>query len=52
MHMKANLLAGIGDVGVGKYQVLEGHDEAPELCQINNRRLRSGEDRRMCVHGC
>jgi hypothetical protein len=51
MHMKANLLAGIGDVEVGKYQVLEGPDEAPELSQISNRRLRSGEDRRMCVHG-
>jgi hypothetical protein len=51
MHMKANLLDVIGDVGVGECQVLEGPSEAPELSRISNRRPESGGDLGLCVHG-
>jgi hypothetical protein len=34
MHMKINLLDGIGDVGVGEGQILEGPNEAPELSRL------------------
>jgi hypothetical protein len=37
MHMKINLLDGVGDVGADEHQVLEGPDEAPELSRISNR---------------
>jgi hypothetical protein len=51
MHMKANLLDDICDVGAGECQVLEGPDEAPELSWISNRRPKSGRDLVMHVHG-
>jgi hypothetical protein len=51
MHMKANLLVGIGDVGVGECQVLEGLNEAPELSRISNRRPRSGGDLGLHIQG-
>jgi hypothetical protein len=38
MHVEADLLDGIGDVGAGEHQVLEGPSEAPELSWISNRR--------------
>jgi hypothetical protein len=52
VHMKANLLYGVGDVGAGECQVLEGPDEAPELSQISNRMPGSGRDLGLCVHRC
>jgi hypothetical protein len=51
MHMKANLLDDIGDVGVGERQVLEGLDESPELSRISNRRPKSDKDLGLRVHG-
>jgi hypothetical protein len=50
MHMKANMLYGIRDVGVGQRQVLEGLVEGPKLNWINNRRLGSGGDLGLCIH--
>jgi hypothetical protein len=52
MHVEADLLDGVGDVGVGERQVLEEPCEAPELSQISNRRPGSGVDFGLCVHGC
>jgi hypothetical protein len=51
MHMKANLLDGVGDAGAGECQVLEGPDETPELSQISNRRPKSGRDLGLRFHG-
>jgi hypothetical protein len=51
MHMKANLLDGIGDVGAGECEILEGPGEAPKLSWISNRRPKSGGDLGLCVHG-
>jgi hypothetical protein len=51
MHVKADLLDGIGDVGAGERQVLEGPDEAPVLSRISNKRPRLGGDLDLCVHG-
>jgi hypothetical protein len=51
MHMKENLLDDVGDDGVGERQILESPGEAPELNRISNRRLRSGRDLLLCVHG-
>jgi hypothetical protein len=50
MHVEANLLDGIDDVGVGEHQVLEGPDEAPQVSRISNRRPRLSGDLGMCVH--
>jgi hypothetical protein len=50
MHMKANLLDGVGDIGVGEHQVLEGVSEAPELGRISNKRPRSGGDLGLRIH--
>jgi hypothetical protein len=52
MHVEADLLDGVGDVGVGERQVLEEPCEAPELSQISNRRPGSGVDFGLCVYGC
>jgi hypothetical protein len=52
MCMKTNLLDGVGDVGAGERQVLEGLSEAPELSRISNRRPRSGGDLDLHIHGC
>jgi hypothetical protein len=49
--MKTNLLDGVGDIGAGERQVLEGPDEAPELSRISNRRPESGGDLGLRVHG-
>jgi hypothetical protein len=51
MHMKANLLDGVGDARAGECQVLEGPGETPELSQISNRRPESGRDLGLCFHG-
>jgi hypothetical protein len=52
MHMKANLLDGVGDIGASERQVLEGSGEAHELNRISNMRDRSGRDLGLRVHGC
>jgi hypothetical protein len=52
MHVEADLLDGIGDVGVGERQVLEGPSEAPKVSQISNRRPRLSGDPGMRVHQC
>jgi hypothetical protein len=51
MHMKTNLLDGIGDVRASERQVLEGLGEDLELSQISNRRPGSGRDLGLRVHG-
>jgi hypothetical protein len=48
--MEADLLDDVCDVGVGKCQVLEGPNKAPELTQISNRRPVSGGDLGLRVH--
>jgi hypothetical protein len=50
IHMDADLLDGVDDVGVGERQVLEGLSEALELSRISNGRLRSVGDLGLCVH--
>jgi hypothetical protein len=52
MHVEADLLDGVGDVGVGEHQVLEGPSEAPEVSQISNRRLGLSGGLILCVHRC
>jgi hypothetical protein len=50
MHVEADLLDNVGDVGAGERQVLEVPNEAPEVSQLSNRRPRLGEDLGLCVH--
>jgi hypothetical protein len=50
MHMEADLLDGVSDVGAGERQVLKGPGEAPELSWISNRRPESGRDLGLRVH--
>jgi hypothetical protein len=50
MHVTADILDDIGDVGLGERQVLEGPHEAPEVSWISNRRLKLGRDLGLCVH--
>jgi hypothetical protein len=50
MHMEADLLDGVGNVGAGEQQLLEGPSEALELTRINNRRPGSGRDVGLRVH--
>jgi hypothetical protein len=50
MHVEANLLDDIGDVGAGERQVLEGPSEAPEVSWISNRRPRLDRDLGLRVH--
>jgi hypothetical protein len=50
MHVEADLLDDICDVGTGERQVPEGPNDAPEVSQIDNRRPRLGRDLGMCVH--
>jgi hypothetical protein len=52
MHVEANLLDDVGDVGASERQVLEGPDETPEVSRINNRRSGLDGDLGMCVHWC
>jgi hypothetical protein len=51
MHMKENLLDGVGNVGTGERQVLEGSGEAPDLSRIRNKRPRTVRDLGIHVHG-
>jgi hypothetical protein len=51
MHIKTNMLDGVGDVGAGECQVLKGLNEAPKLSWISNRTPKSGRDFGLCVHG-
>jgi hypothetical protein len=50
MHVEADLLDDVGDVGAGEHQVLEGPDEAPEVSRISNRRPGLGGDLRLRVY--
>jgi hypothetical protein len=50
MHVEADLLDDVGDVGAGERQVLEGPDEAPEVSRISNRRPGLDGDLGLCVH--
>jgi hypothetical protein len=50
MHVEADLLDGIGDVGAGERQVLEGPGETPKVSWVSNRRPRLGRDLGMRVH--
>jgi hypothetical protein len=50
MHVEANLLDDIGDVGAGERQVLEGPSEAHEVSRISNRRPRLDRDLGLRVH--
>jgi hypothetical protein len=50
MHVEADLLDGVGDVGAGERQVLEGPGEAPKVSQISNRRSGLSGDLGMHVH--
>jgi hypothetical protein len=51
MHMEADLLNCVGDVGAGERHVLEGPDEAHELSWISNKRPESSGDLGLRVHG-
>jgi hypothetical protein len=50
MHVEADLLDGIVDIGVGERQVLEGPSEAPEVSQISNKRPELSRDLGLRVH--
>jgi hypothetical protein len=50
MHVEADLLDGVGDVGAGELQVLEGPGESPELSRISNGRHKLSRDLGLCVH--
>jgi hypothetical protein len=50
MHVETDLLDGVGDVGAGECQVLEGPGEAPEVSRISNRRPGFGRDLGLRVH--
>jgi hypothetical protein len=50
MHVEADLLDNVGDVGAGEHQVLEGPSEASEVSRISNRSSELGRDLGLCVH--
>jgi hypothetical protein len=50
MHVEADLLDSVGDVGAAGRRVLEGPSKAPELSWINNSWLGLNGDIGMCVH--
>jgi hypothetical protein len=50
MHVEADLLDGVGDVGVGERQVLKGPGEVPEMSRISNRRSGLNGDLGLHVH--
>jgi hypothetical protein len=50
MHVEADLLEGVGDIGAGERQLLEGPSEAPEVSQISNRRSELDGDLGLRVH--
>jgi hypothetical protein len=49
MHVEADLLDDVGDIGAGECQVLEGPNEAPEVNRISNM-PKLGGDLGMHVH--
>jgi hypothetical protein len=50
IHVEADVLDDVGDVGAGEHQVQEGPDEAPEVSRISIRRLALGGDLGLHVH--
>jgi hypothetical protein len=50
MHVEADLLDGVRDVGSGERQVLEGPIEAPKVSQTSNMRPGLSGDLGMYVH--
>jgi hypothetical protein len=52
VHMEADLMDDVGDIGAGERKVLEGPDKVPELSWISNRRPKSSGDLGLYVHGC
>jgi hypothetical protein len=50
MHVEADLLDGVDDVGAGERWVLEGPGEAPEVSRVSNRRPRLSGDLGLRVH--
>jgi hypothetical protein len=50
IHVEADLLNDVGDVGAGECQVLKSIGEAPEVSQISNKRLGLGGDLGMHFH--
>jgi hypothetical protein len=48
--VEADLLDGIGEVGAGERQILEGSGEATEMSRISNRRPELSGDLGLCVH--
>jgi hypothetical protein len=51
VHMEADLLDSVADVGAGECHVLEGPGEAHDPSQISNKRPKSIVDLDLCVHG-
>jgi hypothetical protein len=52
MHVEADLLDVIVDVGAGECLVLEVPSEAPKVSWISNRRPKLDGDLAMCAHRC
>jgi hypothetical protein len=52
MHVKADLLDGVGNVGTGERQVLEGPGEAPKVSRISNKRPGLSGELGLHVHRC
>jgi hypothetical protein len=52
IHVETDLLDGIGDVGVGEHQVLEGPSKTLVQSWISNGRPRLGSDLGICVYDC
>jgi hypothetical protein len=50
MHVEADLLDDVCDIGVGERQVLEGPDEATEVSWISNRKSGLSGGLGMLVH--
>jgi hypothetical protein len=50
MHVEADLLDDVGDVGVGERQVLEGPSEDPEVSWTSNKRPELSGDLGLRVH--
>jgi hypothetical protein len=48
MHVEADLLDNVGELGAGECQVLKGSNEAPEVSQNSNRRPGLGGDLVLC----
>jgi hypothetical protein len=52
MHVEADLLDGVCDVGAGERQVLESPSEAPKVSRTSNMRPELSRDLGMYVHQC